>query len=95
VQMRQPVDGSRALEALPFTGEKTLPMTLPLMSAGFRDTVDSVLSSAAINPHLLTLEVTERLFVRDGQRAPGVLNSPADESQRRLPAAMQPGDEPR
>jgi diguanylate cyclase (GGDEF)-like protein len=45
-----------------------------LMSAGFTDTVAGVLASAAVDPRLLTLEVTESVFVRDGERALGILN---------------------
>jgi diguanylate cyclase (GGDEF)-like protein len=48
------------------------------MSAGFADTVESVLGSAAIDPGLLTLEVTESVFVRDGERALFVLNDLKD-----------------
>jgi diguanylate cyclase (GGDEF)-like protein len=49
-----------------------------LMSAGFADTVADVLASAADDPRLLTLEVTESVFVRDGERALGVLNDLKD-----------------
>jgi diguanylate cyclase (GGDEF)-like protein len=49
-----------------------------LMSAGFAHTVESVLAGAAIDPRLLTLEVTESVFVRDGPRALGVLNDLKD-----------------
>jgi diguanylate cyclase (GGDEF)-like protein len=43
------------------------------MSAGFAATVAAVLDSASADPGLLTLEVTERVFVRDEKRALVVL----------------------
>jgi len=43
------------------------------MSAGFADTVATVLDGAPGDPELLTLEVTESVFVRDEQRALVVL----------------------
>ncbi len=43
------------------------------MSAGFAQTVQTVLASTETDPALLTLEVTERVFVRDEQRALVVL----------------------
>ena len=43
------------------------------MSAGFAATVAAVLDSASADPALLTLEVTERVFVRDEKRALVVL----------------------
>jgi diguanylate cyclase (GGDEF)-like protein len=43
------------------------------MSAGFAAMVAEVLGGASIAPHLLTLEVTESVFVRDGERALVVL----------------------
>jgi EAL domain-containing protein (putative c-di-GMP-specific phosphodiesterase class I) len=43
------------------------------MSAGFAQTVAGVLDSACVDPALLTLEVTESVFVRDEQRALVVL----------------------
>ncbi len=49
-----------------------------LMSAGFADTVAAVLDSGSIRPGLLTLEVTESVFVRDGERALFVLNDLKD-----------------
>jgi diguanylate cyclase (GGDEF)-like protein len=49
-----------------------------LMSAGFVDTVAAVLDSASTRPGLLTLEVTESVFVRDGERALFVLNDLKD-----------------
>jgi diguanylate cyclase (GGDEF)-like protein len=49
-----------------------------LMSAGFADTVEAVLASTAPSPDLLTLEVTESVFVRDGKRALFVLNDLRD-----------------
>ncbi len=49
-----------------------------LMSAGFADTVAAVLDSASTRPGLLTLEVTESVFVRDGERALFVLNDLKD-----------------
>ncbi len=47
--------------------------TYQLMSAGFAKTVAAVLDSTSTNPGLLTLEVTESVFVRDEQRALVVL----------------------
>jgi diguanylate cyclase (GGDEF)-like protein len=49
-----------------------------LMSAGFADMVEAVLATAAVSPALLTLEVTESVFVRDGKRALFVLNDLRD-----------------
>jgi diguanylate cyclase (GGDEF)-like protein len=49
-----------------------------LMSAGFADTVAAVLDSASTKPGLLTLEVTESVFVSDGERALFVLNDLKD-----------------
>jgi diguanylate cyclase (GGDEF)-like protein len=49
-----------------------------LMSAGFADTVAAVLDSGSARPGLLTLEVTESVFVRDGERALFVLNDLKD-----------------
>jgi diguanylate cyclase (GGDEF)-like protein len=49
-----------------------------LMSAGFADTVAAILDSASTRPGLLTLEVTESVFVRDGERALFVLNDLKD-----------------
>ena len=49
-----------------------------LMAAGFTDTVADVLASTSTNPELLTLEVTESVFVRDGERALFVLNDLKD-----------------
>jgi diguanylate cyclase (GGDEF)-like protein len=43
------------------------------MSAGFGATVAEVLGSASVDPQLLILEVTESVFVRDGERALVVL----------------------
>ena len=43
------------------------------MSAGFAATVSAVLASDSADPGLLTLEVTERVFVRDEERALVVL----------------------
>jgi diguanylate cyclase (GGDEF)-like protein len=48
------------------------------MSAGFAAMVAEVLDSASIDPRLLTLEVTEGVFVRDGDRALVVLNALKD-----------------
>ena len=39
------------------------------MSAGFADTVAAVLDRTSADPGLLTLEVTERVFVKDEERA--------------------------
>jgi diguanylate cyclase (GGDEF)-like protein len=44
------------------------------MSGGFAQTVGAVLSDASIDPSLLTLEVTESVFVRDEERAVVVLS---------------------
>ena len=44
------------------------------MSAGFAASVAKVLDSTSVDPGLLTLEVTERLFVRDQERAFVVLD---------------------
>jgi EAL domain-containing protein (putative c-di-GMP-specific phosphodiesterase class I) len=44
------------------------------MAAGFVDTVASVLESTPGEPQLLTLEMTESVFVADGERALFVLN---------------------
>jgi diguanylate cyclase (GGDEF)-like protein len=44
------------------------------MSAGFANTVASILAIDATDPRLLTLEVTESVFVRDGERALIVLD---------------------
>jgi diguanylate cyclase (GGDEF)-like protein len=49
-----------------------------LMSAGFADTVAGVIDSTTIDPRLLTLEMTESVFVRDGERALFVLNDLKD-----------------
>jgi diguanylate cyclase (GGDEF)-like protein len=49
-----------------------------LMSAGFADTVAAVLDGGSTRPGLLTLEVTESVFVRDGERALFVLNDLKD-----------------
>jgi diguanylate cyclase (GGDEF)-like protein len=49
-----------------------------LMSAGFADTVAAVLDSESTDPGLLTLEVTESVFVRDGEQALFVLNDLKD-----------------
>ncbi len=49
-----------------------------LMSAGFADTVAAVLENASTVPELLTLEVTESVFVHDGERALFVLNDLKD-----------------
>ncbi len=45
------------------------------MSAGFAQTVAAVLTNTSTSPSLLTLEVTESVFVRDEQRALVVLNA--------------------
>jgi EAL domain-containing protein (putative c-di-GMP-specific phosphodiesterase class I) len=49
-----------------------------LMSAGFPDTVAAVLDRSSTRPGSLTLEVTESIFVRDGERALFVLNDLKD-----------------
>jgi diguanylate cyclase (GGDEF)-like protein len=43
------------------------------MTGGFAQTVEAVLRNASIDPSLLTLEVTESVFVRDEERAVVVL----------------------
>jgi diguanylate cyclase (GGDEF)-like protein len=45
-----------------------------LTSTGFTETVAGVLAADASNPDMLTLEMTESVFVRDGERALVVLN---------------------
>jgi diguanylate cyclase len=45
-----------------------------LMSPGFVGTVSAVLGTVDADPGLLTLEVTEGVFVRDSERALVVLN---------------------
>jgi EAL domain-containing protein (putative c-di-GMP-specific phosphodiesterase class I) len=45
------------------------------MAAGFADMVASVLLNGSSDPRLLTLEVTESVFVRDTERAIVVLNT--------------------
>jgi diguanylate cyclase (GGDEF)-like protein len=52
--------------------------TRQLMAAGFPDTVAAVLRSQHLDPGLLTLEVTESVFVRDSKRALMVLNDLKD-----------------
>jgi EAL domain-containing protein (putative c-di-GMP-specific phosphodiesterase class I) len=48
------------------------------MAAGFVESVEAVLASSSTDPSLLTLEVTESIFVRDGNRAVFVLNDLRD-----------------
>jgi diguanylate cyclase (GGDEF)-like protein len=48
------------------------------MAAGFAKNIAGVLSSGSIDPRLLTLEVTESVFVRDGERALVVLEDLKD-----------------
>jgi diguanylate cyclase (GGDEF)-like protein len=45
------------------------------MAAGFADMVAGVLLNGSSDPHLLTLEVTESVFIRDTERAIVVLNA--------------------
>jgi diguanylate cyclase (GGDEF)-like protein len=52
--------------------------THQLMSAGFTDTIESVLTRTSTDPRLLTLEITESVFVRDAERALFVLNDLRD-----------------
>lgn len=52
--------------------------THQFMSAGFAEMVAGVLASASTNPELLTLEVTESVFVRDEDRALVVLDELKD-----------------
>lgn len=49
-----------------------------LMSAGFTGTIAAVLEASGTDPGLLTLEVTESVFVRDAERALVVLNELKD-----------------
>jgi diguanylate cyclase (GGDEF)-like protein len=49
-----------------------------LMARGFANSVETVLKHGSADPSLLTLEVTESIFVRDGQRALFVLNDLKD-----------------
>jgi diguanylate cyclase (GGDEF)-like protein len=49
-----------------------------LMSVGFADTVAAVLARTLTDPGRLTLEITESVFVRDGERALFVLNDLKD-----------------
>jgi diguanylate cyclase (GGDEF)-like protein len=49
-----------------------------LMSAGFADSVAGILRNASTAPELLTLEVTESIFIRDRERALIVLNELKD-----------------
>jgi len=48
------------------------------MSAGFTDAVRAVLGTSRANPELLTLEMTESVFVRDGERGLLVLHDLKD-----------------
>jgi diguanylate cyclase (GGDEF)-like protein len=48
------------------------------MSVGFADTVATVLATTFLDPRLLTLEVTESVFIRDGERALVVLEDLKD-----------------
>ncbi len=52
--------------------------TQQLMAATFVDTVHDVLKSEDTDPGRLTLEITESVFVRDGERALTVLNDLKD-----------------
>jgi len=52
--------------------------THQLMSAGFTDAVRAVLGTSRANPELLTLEMTESVFVRDGERGLLVLHDLKD-----------------
>jgi len=52
--------------------------TQQLMAASFPDTVSAVLQAENTDPTLLTLEVTESVFVRDSKRALIVLNDLKD-----------------
>ena len=52
--------------------------TQQLMAASFPDTVAAVLQAENTDPNLLTLEVTESVFVRDSKRALIVLNDLKD-----------------
>jgi diguanylate cyclase (GGDEF)-like protein len=52
--------------------------TQQLMSAGFADTVAAVLDPSSMAPGRLTLEITESVFLRDGERALLVLNDLKD-----------------
>jgi diguanylate cyclase (GGDEF)-like protein len=48
--------------------------TQQIMAAGFATTVGEVLSASSVDPALVTLEVTESVFVQDSERALVVLN---------------------
>jgi diguanylate cyclase (GGDEF)-like protein len=52
--------------------------TFQLMAPGFADAVETVFDSTSTDPSRLTLEVTETVFVRDGDRALFVLNDLKD-----------------
>ncbi len=67
---RQHLQLARA-DALPISVNASIHQ---FMSAGFLDNVTSALSFTSTDPRLLTLEVTESIFVRDGARARIVLD---------------------
>jgi diguanylate cyclase (GGDEF)-like protein len=72
-------DGQRWQQQQPFDFAMSVNVSAhQLMSAGFADTVEAVLASTSTSPELLTLEVTESVFVRDGKRALFVLNDLRD-----------------
>jgi len=85
-QDRFPPVGDRALQGgVDEPGPQQIPHpdedltdTRQLMAAGFPDTVAAVLTSQQLDPRLLTLEVTESVFVRDSKRALMVLNDLKD-----------------
>jgi EAL domain-containing protein (putative c-di-GMP-specific phosphodiesterase class I) len=52
--------------------------TLQLMAPGFADTVAEVLADRVTKPGMLTLEMTESVFVRDAERALTVLHDLKD-----------------
>ena len=49
---------------------------LQFMSAGFAAMVGEVLDGSSLDPRLLTLDLPESVFVRDGERALVVLRGP-------------------
>jgi diguanylate cyclase (GGDEF)-like protein len=72
-------DGQRWQQQLPYDFAMSVNVSAhQLMSAGLADTVEAVLASTSTRPDLLTLEVTESAFARDGKRALFVLNDLRD-----------------
>ncbi|MHB2022868.1 MAG: putative bifunctional diguanylate cyclase/phosphodiesterase [Mycobacteriales bacterium] len=52
--------------------------SVQLMAPGFTDSVAGLLARSSADPHLLTLEITESVFVRDAERALVVLRDLRD-----------------